>query len=437
MDKIELLKAKIGISKTDLEELKGAVEKRDGVYTKEETEKRKVLIDSLTSLLDELGMAEKEASIDAIFTPKATRGIEVSDELDADIAKGKYKLGNYLRNIAISSRSGAWTPDVIKYNNKIKAEQRAILGGSESVPSDGGFLVGEDFLGGVIKNMWDNSQLLSRCTRRTLSTGSNTLKVNGIDESSRADGSRNNGTVAYWLAEGGDKTPSKPKFKQLTLELQKLAALYYATDELLEDATALTQEVTEAFMDEMNFKIQDAIFRGDGAGKPQGILSSPSLVTVAKETGQLASTILYQNIVKMYSRFMGNNGIWIANRDIFPQLSQMSLAVGTGGAPAYMPANGLAGVPYNTLVGLPIIFIEQASTVGTEGDIVLADMGQYLVAEKGGIVGASSIHVEFTTGQTVFRWLYRIDGQTKTSSPITPANGTATVSPFISLATRA
>jgi HK97 family phage major capsid protein len=243
--------------------------------------------------------------------------------------------------------------------------------------------------------------------------------------------------VAYWLAEGGDKTPSKPKFKQLTLELQKLAALYYATDELLEDATALTQEVTEAFMDEMNFKIQDAIFRGDGAGKPQGILSSPSLVTVAKETGQLASTILYQNIVKMYSRFMGNNGIWIANRDIFPQLSQMSLAVGTGGAPAYMPANGLAGVPYNTLVGLPIIFIEQASTVGTEGDIVLADMGQYLVAEKGGIVGASSIHVEFTTGQTVFRWLYRIDGQTKTSSPITPANGTATVSPFISLATRA
>jgi HK97 family phage major capsid protein len=139
----------------------------------------------------------------------------------------------------------------------------------------------------------------------------------------------------------------------------------------------------------------------------------------------------------MYARFSGKNGIWIANRDTFPQLAQMSLAVGTGGMPVFLPANGAAGMPYNTLMGIPIIFIESCSTVGTVGDIMLVDMADYIVADKGGVEMSSSVHVEFLTNQTVFKWYTRIDGVTRTQSPVTASQGTATYSPYIALATRA
>jgi hypothetical protein len=41
------------------------------------------------------------------------------------------------------------------------------------------------------------------------------------------------------MAEAASKTASKPKFNQIDLKLKKVAALCYATDELLDDAGAL------------------------------------------------------------------------------------------------------------------------------------------------------------------------------------------------------
>jgi HK97 family phage major capsid protein len=88
-------------------------------------------------------------------------------------------------------------------------------------------------------------------------------------------------------------------------------------------------------------------------------------------------------------------------------------------------------------MGRPIIPIEQASTVGTVGDIVLADMSQYLMIDKGGVQQAESIHVRFTYDETVYRFVTRVDGQPLWNLPMTPAKSTATLSPFVALATRA
>jgi HK97 family phage major capsid protein len=81
--------------------------------------------------------------------------------------------------------------------------------------------------------------------------------------------------------------------------------------------------------------------------------------------------------------------------------------------------------------------IEQCSTVGTVGDIVLADLSQYLLAEKGGMEAMASAHVRFLYAEQTFRFMMRVDGQPLWSTALTPANGTNTVSPFITLATRA
>jgi HK97 family phage major capsid protein len=134
------------------------------------------------------------------------------------------------------------------------------------------------------------------------------------------------------------------------------------------------------------------------------------------------------------------NAVWFINADVTPQLYLMSLAVGTGGAPVFMPAGGLSASPYGSLLGKPVIEIEQCSTLGTVGDVILADMTQYLLIDKGGIEGASSIHLKFNYDETVFRFVYRVDGQPTWAAAVTPfkdAATTRTISPFVTLATRA
>ena len=313
-------------------------------------------------------------------------------------------------------------------------------GASEGIPSDGGYLVQTDFSTELLRNAFETGITASRVRRIPISANSNGMTINAVDETSRADGSRFGGVQAYWLNEGGTATKSKPKFRQMELTLKKLIGLFYATDELLADATALGAVAQQAFAEEFGFKLDDAIVNGDGAGKPLGITQSNAVVSVAKETSQTASTIVYENIVKMYARLWGRsraNSVWLINQDILPQLMTMSLPVGTGGGPVYLPAGGASAAPFQTLFGRPLFEIEQCATLGTVGDIILTDLSQYLMIDKGGTQTATSIHVQFTTDEMVFRFILRVDGQPVWNSALPPFKGSNTLSPIITLATRA
>lgn len=317
----------------------------------------------------------------------------------------------------------------------------AASGLSESVPSDGGFLVQQDFSTDLLQDVFNTGVLASRCRRIQISGNSNGIKINGVDETSRAS-TRSGGILGYWEEEAAEKTASKPKFRRIELNLKKLIGLCYATDELLQDASALEAVVRQGFTSEFGFLLDDAIINGSGAGQPLGVLNSGCLVSVSAETGQQAATVVAENLVKMYSRrFAAQTGgyAWYYNQNIEPQLFTMSLSVGTGGVPVYMPPGGLSDSPYGRILGLPAIAIEQAATLGTVGDIILANFPQgYILAEKGGIQSDMSIHVRFIYDESVFRFVMRVDGQPVRASALTPYKGGsgATQSHFIALATR-
>jgi HK97 family phage major capsid protein len=322
-----------------------------------------------------------------------------------------------------------------------RLQSRAVLGMSEGMPSDGGFLVQTDFASELLKRAYETGQVANRCRRIGISANANGLKIPAIDEISRADGSRWGGVRAYWTAEAGDKTNATPSFRQLELNLKKLTGLAYATDELLADANALEQVLMQAFSEEFGFKLDDAIINGDGSGKPLGVMASPALVSVDKENGQPKESLQPENIIKMWSRMCARsrlNSVWFINQDIEPQLFTLAIQVGTGGGTVYMPPGGLSGQPYGTLFGRPVIPIEQCQTLGTKGDVILADMSQYILIDKGGVQSASSIHVRFVNDESVFRFVYRVDGLPIWQSPLTPFKGSSnTQSPFVTLATRA
>jgi HK97 family phage major capsid protein len=311
---------------------------------------------------------------------------------------------------------------------------RAASGLNETTPSDGGFLVQQDFVTELLKRTYETGILASKVKKIPISTNANGMKINAIDEDSRANGSRWGGVQTYWEGEADELTASKPKFRQMELSLKKLTGLCYATDELLQDAAALEAVIRQAFAEEFGFKIDDAILSGSGEGEPLGILNSGAIVTVAKEASQ-TDTITVENLIKMWNRLWSRsraNAVWYINQELEPYLYTLKI----GDKPVYIPAGGLSEKPYGTLFGRPVVPIEQCSAAGEVGDIILADIGQYLLIDKGGIKSASSIHVRFLYDENVFRFIYRVDGKPIWTKPLTPYKGSATVSPFVTLAKR-
>lgn len=315
----------------------------------------------------------------------------------------------------------------------------AATGLNETIPSEGGFLVEQGYSREILQDAFSEGDLAKRCRRQPVPANSNGIKINGVDETSRADGSRYGGVRSYWIAEAGEKQASKPKFRQIDLELKKNCVLIYATDEVLQDAVALDGYIRAVGPKEIAFTIDDCILNGTGAGMPMGILNAGCLVTVSKETGQNASTILAENVLKMYARTLGksSNYIWLYSKSCIKELYSLSLAVGTGGVPLFMSAGSMPNQPENRLLGLPLVEMEQCSNLGTKGDLILADLKNgYILADKGQVRTDMSIHVQFLYDESVFRMIFRVDGQPVRASALTPYNGSDDQSHFIALETR-
>jgi HK97 family phage major capsid protein len=370
-----------------------------------------------------------ETPAQPLTVPKDTK-IEVGEDRKS---KDTFKsFGEQMAAVMHASRPGGHV-DPRLYN--------AATGLGESVASDGGFLVQTDFSNELLQQVFETGKLAPMCRKIQISGNANSMKMHGVDETSRAS-TRYGGIVGYWKDEAAQKTASTPKFREINLSLKKLIGLCYATDELLADASALEGFLRQAFASEFGFLLDDAIINGTGAGQPLGILNAGCKVTVSKETGQAADTVVAENIVKMRSRLFASsrsNSVWLVNQNVEPQLHTMSLAVGTGGVPVYMPAGGLSNSPYDTLYGRPIIPIEQCPTLGDLGDIILADFTNgYLLAEKGGIQSDMSIHVQFLYDESVFRFVMRVDGQPVRKTALTPYKGGAnfTQSHFVVLEAR-
>jgi HK97 family phage major capsid protein len=315
---------------------------------------------------------------------------------------------------------------------------RAPTGAGEVDPTGGGFLVQIDFAAAIFMLAHDLGRLIGQVNKIPISANSNGLKIPGVDETSRATGSRWGGVQSYWVGEGTTVTSTKPKFRVIEFDLKKMMSTMYTTDELLQDSTALTAIAGQAFAEEVMFMTEDAIYEGTGAGMPLGIMNSGALLTIAKQTGQAASTIVKENVDQMWARLWARsmlNAVWYVNQDVMPQLMQMNQAVGTGGQLVYLPPGGLSGTPYSTLYGREVVWNEYSAALGTSGDIMLADLSQYTLVDKNGVQAATSMHVAFLTDEMVFRITYRVDGKPMWTVPITPFRG-LTKSPFVVLGNR-
>lgn len=363
---------------------------------------------------------------------KAAAKKPVNDPLYAepnDHDKNKWKdgFGEFLGSVAEASRPGG------KFDNRLILQNSA-SGSNEGIASEGGFLLEGNFVQELMDTMNYQTQVKNKIQMLPLTTA-NKLNILGPDESSRGTGSRWGGVQVFHANEAGTVGSSKPKFRDFDMKLEKIMAFCYTTDELLEDTNLLGTIIQQAFADEMSFTVDDDIINGNGNGKAMGILNSPALVVVPKETSQAAGTVLAANIDKMWvrmpARYRGK-AVWYINQEVDTALTEM--AFGSTGTNIHPLA--LEYLQKGTLKGAPVITIEQCSGLGVQGDIILCDPTQYIGIDKSNLKADSSIHVRYLYDEQVFRFIYRFNGAPYRNKSITPYKGTNKLSPFVTLADR-
>lgn len=375
---------------------------------------------------DEILAKQAEGAPAAVFvrSPEGPIGRDGQPKAEFETA------GEFFKAVAVASIPGNRADP--------RLAQRAISGNSEGTAVDGGFAVTKPVALAVTESLWTTGQILSRVNRIPV-TG-NGIKLVRVDETSRADGSRGGAVTAEWTQEGNKPTAGKIKLREHNLDLKKLTALGYATEELLEDTQALEAEMVRAFRDELLFKAEDSIINGTGNGQPMGILNSGAIVSQAIEATQTianSSTFIAANVAKMKSRVPA--GLWAGlTWTINPSHYATLLTATIGDTPMLVRGGSLSGAqPVDMLLGNPVIWSEYPAAVGAVGDIILANLGQYDMAEKSvGPQFATSAHLRFDYGEMAFRFTYRVDGQPGWRSAVTPFKGSDTKSPFVTLAVR-
>jgi len=418
---IEQIRARLAAISAQLEGISAGAEG----FSTEQISQIEDLNTEFESLTAQMSALEKVDAMKAKTEAPAPRKVVAAAPTRIEVGQsGTDRFGGFKNTgeflMAVKSASGGRVDP--KLHNAIAYEKNG---------EDGGFLVPEEMSQAIVKKLATSESLLS--ATRQMQVGGNSLSL-PIDESQPW----NSGVQAYWVGEGQAIGTSKPSFGRADLRLQKLAALVPATDELLEDATALESYIKMAAPEAIMHKVNSAILTGDGVAKPQGLLNSPFTIQVAKEGAQTADTINAKNIIKMYSRMIPAaraGAKWYINAGAEEQLIGLKDDVGNY---IYFGPGAMNQSPYATLLGRQVVpMMSSLPALGDVGDILFANLDYYwTIVKAGGIKSAASIHLYFDREITAFRFSMRIDGKVPFKSPVTTEFGAHQMSAFVKLEAR-
>lgn len=418
------------ITKEDIAKIVG-----EGLGTMEKS------IDEKNATLMEDVKAETAKAIDEVRKEVKTPDIHSETDIEVNEPEPSFltNSGEFYQMVAKAAND----PSVkVKLAEALEVHHKAPSGANTLISSEGGFLPTAQIQAEIRQNTYDTGQLLAEADVIPLGGTNDRLVWNEVVEDDRSTEGSFGGMRAYRVNEGVAATISQPEYRERELAVSDMMVRFPATRQLLADSVALAAMVSKNAPKAFNKKIDKEIVRGTGAGQCLGILNAAATISVTKETNQVADTLVKANIEKMYDNLdpsLLSGAAWYINPHARKELRNLTVAVGTGGSAVYLPEGNIAGTPFGTLMGLPVKPTNACSKLGDKGDLILANLDDYLIVEKGGVEGAESMHVLFNTNEMMFRWTWRINGMPKMAAQITPENANTAdrLSAYVTLDARA
>jgi HK97 family phage major capsid protein len=355
---------------------------------------------------------------------RASNGAKLDGQFDS--------VGDFMRAVAQEGAGRQYrdSADLAQRMAKVTEIQNSF---GTDAPSDGGFLVPEEFRSDLLMLALESAVVRPRAT--VIPMSSQTLAIPAVDDTSHAT-TVFGGIQTYWVDESTAPTETSGKFMQVKLDAKKLMAYCTAPSELPADAPAFAAYLDAALPKALAFEEDYRFMAGTGAGEPLGFISCPAAVTSTAVTGQGANTIIVDNLAAMFARMLPSslmNAIWIADIGTFPQLALMSVSGTLGNTSPVWMNNGVIGAPPAMIYGRPVYFTEKCPALGTTGDINFVDPSFYLIGDRQAITASASPHFAFSSDKIAYKIIERVDGRPWLQSALTPKNGGNTLSAFVQL----
>jgi HK97 family phage major capsid protein len=240
------------------------------------------------------------------------------------------------------------------------------------------------------------------------------------------------GVQMYWTAEAQTRTETEPAFKQMELKAWELSGYSVSSNVLLQDSViGLEKFLMTLFAKSLAWFEEYAFLQGNGAGKPQGMLTAASAISVNRQTG---GQVQFADVAGMWAKLLPiswGKAIWTCSPSVVPQLLQ--LKDGANRAIFISIDQGATKSPNWSLLGRPVFPTEKVPALGTKGDLMLLDPSFYVLGDRMQIEIAASEHVNFLKNQMTWRVVERVDGQPWLDKPVTLQDASSQVSPFVVL----
>ncbi len=287
-------------------------------------------------------------------------------------------------------------------------------------PSAGGFSIPEPLAAKWLDDSVEAEIIRPRATVWPMESASR--KVPGWDCSDQS-ATVFGGFAMEWLGEEGEGNKQTGKLRAIELTAKKGAIFVDVSNELREDGQGFEAQLDRAMKTSIGYGLDGVFIGGTGAGQPLGLRNDPAKISVTKESGQTADTIVWENLCKMFARMYPagrSRCVWIANETTIPQLMQLNIAIGTAGSYIQVMKENSGTF---SIMGRPVIFTSHLPVVGDADDIMLVDLSQYAIGIRRGMQLERSNIPGWTKDLMSYRVMIRVDAQGTWNSAITPKNG--------------
>jgi len=361
-------------------------------------------------------------------------------EKDLDLRFRHFALDVY--QAGVDGRNAS--DDLKAWDNSVKNYEQTVGKATMTVSDaeEGGYLVPPAVSEAMLERVKTESDVFSNAVIIPMAVPK--LEIPLLEDFDESQGVVDGNVLWQWIAEGDQNTNTNIKLGKVELELFMLSGQARISNRLLKySKPSVDALVSRSFERGLRLAMNKAVLRGTGAGQPLGVIGHNATIPVAKEGGQAADSLVYDNVLEMmavlYSADDGlGSGIWYANKNLFPQMGKLSLAVGAGGSGVFLVNGQIQGAPALQFLGLALRLSRYMSSKGDAGDIGLFDWTQYLIGQPTGqqLETAQSIHLRFDYNESTFRFNTEMGGMPWWPEKYTPLFGDQQ-SPFVTLAERA
>ncbi len=266
---------------------------------------------------------------------------------------------------------------------------------SEGTPADGGYLFPDEFRSEIIRDIAEGPYM--RKEVRVVPMKRDVMNMPSLASKPKVT----------WTEENAVKSTTTAHFGELTLTVKKMAAILYASDELIEDSTEIdvVQLIINLFSEAIGEEEDVVICQGNGTTQPTGLTTARAAGTIGSMncSGDLSFDNILNLMYLLPSKYHKNAKFFV-NRANIRELRKLK-----DGENRYLWAEPVsAGVP-PTIFGHPVI---EANDL-PEAEIYFGDMKKaYWLGDRHQMrVKISQDTTQaFTQDETAIRVVERIAG---------------------------